>query len=109
MVKIANEIAGIVNSYRNALENMGIQVERIFLYGSYAKNKAHEGSDIDLVVISPEFENMRLLERMETLGIAAGQIGEPVQAYGFTSKEIEAGLIPSFLKEVLKKAMPVIA
>lgn len=81
---------------------MGIGVSGIFLFGSYIHGTHHAGSDLDLVVVSKDFSNMGLLERMELLGLAAGRVREPIQAYGFTSDEIEGGLVPSFLSEVLK-------
>lgn len=58
------------------------------MYGSYAKGKAREDSDIDLVVISSDFENMNVRERLETLGLAAGNILEPIEALGYTPKEV---------------------
>lgn len=34
-----------------------LPVERVYLFGSYAKNKQHEWSDIDVCIISSFFEN----------------------------------------------------
>ena len=81
---------------------MGIRETGMFLYGSRAHGRPHEGSDIDLIVVSRDFKKMKLLERMETLGIASGRIGEPVQSYGFTPEEIENNSLPIFLNEILK-------
>ncbi len=108
MAKVTSKTEGIIERYRKELERMGIRTSGIFLYGSRARGRAHAGSDIDLIVISADFKKMNLLERMEILGIASGRIGEPVQSYGFTPDEVESGLIPPFLSEVLKfEAIPI--
>jgi hypothetical protein len=64
--------------------------QKIILYGSYAKGNPREDSDIDLIVISDDFKDMNLRERLEILGIAAGRVFEPtIEALGYTSKEIK--------------------
>ena len=52
--RIEKFIAAVRQQYR---------VERVFLYGSYAKGKQRDDSDIDLVVISPDFRGIPKLER----------------------------------------------
>ena len=103
MAKVTTKIEEIVSHYSKELEKMGIQVEKVFLYGSYAHGRSHEGSDIDLIIISSDFGNMGLLKRMETLGAASGRIMEPVEAFGFTPEEIDKGELPPFLSEILEK------
>jgi len=40
----------------------GVRVEKAVLYGSYAKGKMHVDSDIDVAIISPDFERNRFEE-----------------------------------------------
>ncbi|MGQ9625415.1 MAG: nucleotidyltransferase domain-containing protein [Anaerolineae bacterium] len=40
------------------------QPELILLFGSYAKGSASEDSDLDIILVSHFFENMRFIERM---------------------------------------------
>jgi uncharacterized protein len=88
MVKTTQEINRVIKKFKEELQKYGIQPEEIILYGSYAKGNAREDSDIDLVVISRDFENMNLRERLEKLGLAAGNILEPIEALGYTPKEV---------------------
>ncbi len=88
MVKTAQEIEQIIEKYKEELKKYNIHPEKIILYGSYAKGNAREDSDIDLVVISSDFENMNLRERLEILGLAAGNILEPIEALGYSPKEV---------------------
>lgn len=46
-------------AFSNILHTRGIDVEKIILYGSYAKGTAHRHSDIDLCVVAPEFRKNR--------------------------------------------------
>ena len=108
MVKKAPQLNRIVTLYRQELARRGIQATAIFLYGSYARNSYHEGSDIDLIVVSPDFARFSLRERLELLGMAAARVLEPIQAYGFTPQEIEQHALAPFWSDVLEhEAVPV--
>jgi len=83
---------------------MGIHAESVMLYGSYAAGLAREGSDIDLIVISKDWETLSRRERLELLGIAAARIMEPVQAQGFTPKEVAQRNIQPFWEHIIDAA-----
>ena len=36
---------------------IGLSFDKVLLFGSYARNTAHEGSDIDLLLISKKFKD----------------------------------------------------
>lgn len=50
----ATDLDGIVSEFRDALCRR-IRVERILLFGSRARGDAGQDSDIDLLVVSPDF------------------------------------------------------
>lgn len=89
MVKATSAPFQPIKKYVQALANDGIEVQQVFLYGSHAKNRAHEDSDIDIIVVSENFTGKRLLERLQILGWARRGVPEPVQAYGFTPEEVK--------------------
>ncbi len=98
----------IIALYREELARLGIHVTAIFVYGSYARDTHHEGSDIDLIVVSGDFARFTLRERLELLGIAAARVLEPIQAYGLTPEEIELRLLTPFWTDILQhEAVPV--
>ncbi|HOR42540.1 MAG TPA: nucleotidyltransferase domain-containing protein [Atribacterota bacterium] len=88
MVKTRQEITRIIERYKKELEKYKIHPEKVILYGSYAREDAREDSDIDLIVISKDFKKMNLRERLEILGLAAGNILEPIEALGYTPDEV---------------------
>lgn len=50
------EITNIVRKYLDEIEAQGIKISKAFIYGSQAKGTASENSDIDLMLISPLFD-----------------------------------------------------
>lgn len=45
-----------VRRYLSALREAGIHVQKGVIFGSFARGEAHKDSDIDLMVIAPEFD-----------------------------------------------------
>ena len=96
------QIKEIIASYKDTLRKLGIGVERVILYGSFAKGNQREDSDIDIIVVSRDFQKMNLRQRIEVLGIAAARIMQPIEALGYTPREIEVARPASFIKEISK-------
>ncbi len=103
MAKTTPELKRVVKRYRIQLEKMGIHPTRVLLYGSQATGNAREGSDIDLIVISGDWEKYNHRQRLELLGVAAARILEPVQAHGFTPNEIKLKKVTPFWEQVIKE------
>jgi hypothetical protein len=62
-----NETIAIVKHYLATLPSFGIHANRAVLFGSYVLRKANEYSDIDLVVIAPEFDGSREISLVKVL------------------------------------------
>ena len=102
MYKAESHVKGIIEEYTQSLRKLGISVERVILYGSFATGQQRIDSDIDVIVISKDFQPMNLRERLEVLGVAAVRIMRPIEARGYTPEEIKAASQASFLKEILE-------
>ena len=60
---------GLTQKYVAAIKAVGIEVDKAYLFGSYAKGKTWEGSDIDICIVSSQFgknyqEEKSLLNRL---------------------------------------------
>ena len=86
-----NTVLNILSRFRSVLENQGLTVNRLVLFGSYADGTYKEGSDIDVVVISEDFEGKNYWERLDILSNAIYEIFEPIEAVAMTPEEWERG------------------
>jgi len=92
----------IINKYRKNLEAMGIKIKKIILYGSHACGKGKEESDIDLLVVSNDFKDMDLWERLCLLGRARLGIKKPMEILGVTEEEFKDENYGTFLGDEVK-------
>ena len=100
MVRTRSQIRTLVNQYVRNLEARGIRVQTVVLFGSYARNAAHFGSDIDLAVIAPQFAQLNIRERYETLGMANMELHAPIQAIGYAPRQWRYRERGSFIDEI---------
>ena len=96
------EIYTIIAEYRNKLEARGIRVKKLMLYGSHASGNAREHSDLDLLVVSDDFKDMGLWNRLWLLGLARKGIEKPMEILGLTEEEFEAEGKGTFIGEEVK-------
>ena len=54
---IPNQVKQEIKQYIQILKQDKLPITKAILYGSYAKNKQNEWSDIDLCIVSPRFKN----------------------------------------------------
>jgi predicted nucleotidyltransferase len=67
---VESTIDGAIKQYLALLPSMGIHARKAILFGSYARGRASRWSDIDLVVIAPEFDGKRDFSLIESLWLA---------------------------------------
>jgi predicted nucleotidyltransferase len=79
-----------------------ISVERVVLFGSHARGDAHDGSDIDIAVISPEFDGRSTWERQEAIARASVGRAYRLSPIGFSASEYNDPGAHSFLREVIR-------
>ena len=79
MVEI--KIMTALQRYIKALDELGIHTSRLVLFGSFARGDSNEFSDIDLVVIAPEFDRaceVAIIEKLWQATISADNRIEPI-------------------------------
>ncbi len=55
---VKETILEIIQNYLQAVRQAGIQVGQVVLYGSWVRDEARSESDIYLIVIAPEFDDL---------------------------------------------------
>lgn len=78
----------IVNHYIDVLRKK-IQINGVFLFGSYAFGNPTKHSDVDLVIISPDFSKKSFDSRLDYLTHARDKITRQIamDIIGYTPKE----------------------
>src|SRR3990172_11216784 len=89
MVKKRREIKNIIKRYITELKRLGVEVSQVILFGSYAKGRPVEHSDIDLAVVSPTFYKLDIFERQLILSKAHHKFGEPIEPGGLSPGQIQ--------------------
>ena len=56
---VESTVVNAIRRYLAALPAVGIHASKAVLFGSFAKGGADRDSDIDLIVIAPEFDGRR--------------------------------------------------
>lgn len=69
-VRSTKEIENICKQYYLKLLKKGMPVEKVILFGSYARGNQSKKSDIDLAVILKHYHNDRFETRLELLKVA---------------------------------------
>jgi len=89
MAKVPPKIVkDFITRYKRTLEPH-IKVESMILFGSYARGEQGRYSDIDLIVISPDFKRMGYMDRMIWLSKMRGDkfINRAMDVLGYTKEE----------------------
>lgn len=89
----------IINTYLEILRENKIKISKVYLFGSYAKNRFTEDSDIDLAVVSDDFKgdiikNNLLLMRLRR------NVDMRIEPHPFTKKEFS--LPNPLVKEIIE-------
>lgn len=81
------EAFDLVKKFKTHLEERGVPVDHIYIYGSYAKGNPRYGSDIDVCVISSSFKNR--FESNLMLGREAIEIDSRIEPVGYSPETFE--------------------
>ena len=89
-------IVGVIQNYLAAVRHAGIRVSRAILYGSYARGDARPDSDVDILVIAPEFDDPYSKNRVDLLWTLRAQTDsriEPIAVGECQWREDDASVI----------------
>lgn len=79
---VKREIIKIKIKLKTLLQERGIGIEKIVVFGSYAKGKEKEYSDIDIIIVSKDFREKDIFQRVElTRGIHRKLIDEIMKPF----------------------------
>lgn len=77
----------LIHKYRVAIQKAGIPVDKMILFGSYAKGTAKKWSDVDVCVVSPTFGKDTYDERILLMRLTHG-IDDMIEPHPFSPKDL---------------------
>ena len=102
---LRKEIREVVLQYRRNVENAGIPIEKMVLFGSYARGNARKDSDIDICVVSPKLGKNEMAEASK-LNFLRWKLDNRIEAHPVSSKDFESTATP-FIYEIKKYGVEV--
>ena len=60
-----DEVIKILQKYITILKENGLNIQKAFLYGSFARNEQNKDSDIDVMLISKQFDTNDIEEKIK--------------------------------------------
>jgi len=97
-----SQVVRLVKKFVDALKREGITIDRVILYGSYARGAVRPDSDIDVAVISKDFGKDRVEEGM-TLFRIAGKVDPRLEPVGLSTKMYEDDTWIPLVHEIREK------
>lgn len=76
---LEQSVLKIISDYNVAVKKAGISVEFIVVFGSQVKGGGHEWSDIDLLVVSPQFDGIKERSKHNLLWHIAASIDNRIE------------------------------
>jgi len=97
------EVIKKIKEFINLIKINNIKVEKVYLFGSYAVNRAKESSDIDVAVISSDF-GINYTEESLFLMKIAQKIDLQISPEPYSLKEYQSASQGEFLwQEIINK------
>lgn len=105
MADIPNHVQQIISQYLSSLKEHGFHIEDAILFGSYASGQANQWSDIDLALVSSEFEGVRFFDKNKIRKITIS-VSTDLEVLPFNPKDFT----PSnpLVKEILETGIRVV-
>ncbi|MCZ7392086.1 MAG: nucleotidyltransferase domain-containing protein [Candidatus Methanoperedens sp.] len=92
---VKDKIAEAIKFFENCLKEKGLKVSKIILFGSQSTGKGTLESDVDILIISPDFQNKDIFERARLTKEAeiktTKKFRVPLDIITLTFEEFESG------------------
>lgn len=76
---VKSTILNTIKNYVKCLGDEGVAVEFVVLFGSQARGTAHQWSDIDIIVVSPQFDNLHDRFYVDLLWRVAARVDSAIE------------------------------
>ena len=99
MAQITEEINIKIRKFINYPEKTGIHIETAILFGSYSKGLQNKWSDIDLALVSNDFEGSRFNDNMKLMKTVL-KVNSDIETHPFRPEDFS--IENPFVAEILR-------
>jgi uncharacterized protein len=92
-----------IKSFVTELNNTGLNLKKVFLFGSYARNEQKEYSDIDVALVSDKLIGVGFIDVKKLLPVLRNYI--LIQPKTYSTKDFYEG--DPFLEEIKKEGIEI--
>jgi len=105
MVKVPDKILEIINNFLDEAAKDNVSIKQAWLFGSYAKGTNHQYSDIDLAIISDDFEGVRFYDSQK-MDDAMLRTSYDIETHPYRPEDFNEE--NPFVREILKHAIKIL-
>jgi uncharacterized protein len=84
---VSKSVVRVIKKYLHAVSKQGIPVTAGVVFGSYAKGKPREWSDIDLLVVSSRFDKISNRRDIDLLWHVAAEVDSRIEPVAVGEKQ----------------------
>lgn len=100
-------IDSTIAKYLDLIKEKFTDIERVYLFGSYAKGKSTEDSDIDVALIFTNLDDSKRFDIQVQLMMLAAQIDSRIEPHPISHEDFDSG--NPFVVEIKKTGIEVAA
>jgi hypothetical protein len=100
-----NAVIEIVGNYAKEIEQQGVHLRTVILYGSFAKGKQHEWSDIDVALVADDFTGLGFLDKKKFACIMVQKPYVRIEAKTYPTEYFRSG--DPFINEIKKDGITI--
>ena len=105
MAQIPDKISSVIDHFLEELKKNNINIEQAILFGSYAQGTNTSWSDIDIAIISSDFEGDRFKDRNKIRQIKL-KISSDLEPIPFPPSEFTPD--DPFVEQIMRTGIPIL-
>jgi uncharacterized protein len=105
MVQVPNKIIELIKTFTEEAGKDNVRISQAVLFGSYAKGTNHEWSDIDVAVVSDDFQGISFFDN-QILTEAMLRTSIDIETHTYRPEEFNED--NPFVKEILETGIRII-
>jgi uncharacterized protein len=105
MAQVPDHIIETIKKLVSEAERNQIHVEKAILFGSYAKGTYHEYSDIDVALVSEDFEGIRFYDNIKLMDTVLNTDSD-IETHPYRPEEFNED--NPFVKEILTHGIRIV-